>query len=193
MRFWFSGPRLFNGLVRPGVSFGPGDVRALRAPATQLVQPAYIEAATLGIARRPDGALILAIPDQNGDAEHTTGLVPLAAFVFRRINDAIEVRSGALLRLGSVVAPDSWISGKSTGQIIQAVQAEAKALGLDPKCARVRIIPGEPGQSDREPEQSTRPWTWADIAVASLLPALLILAIGGGWIAAMLFPELLRH
>ena len=164
MRFWLSGPRLFSGLVRPGVSFGPEDLRARRTAATQreLAQPKIAEAATLGICRRQDGAMILAIQDQNGDAEHTTGVVPLAAFFFSRVNDAIEVRSGALLRLGSVVVPDSWISGKSTGQIVQAVQAEAKALGLDPKWARIGIIPGEPGQSGSA-------WTWADIAVASLL------------------------
>jgi hypothetical protein len=36
MRFWFSGPRLFSGLVRPGVSFGPEDLRARHVPATQL-------------------------------------------------------------------------------------------------------------------------------------------------------------
>ena len=35
MRFWLSGPRLFNGLVRPGVSFGPEDLRPRRVPATQ--------------------------------------------------------------------------------------------------------------------------------------------------------------
>ena len=34
MRFWLSGPRLFSGLVRPGVSFGPEDWRARRVPAT---------------------------------------------------------------------------------------------------------------------------------------------------------------
>ena len=34
MRFWLSGPRLFSGLVRPGVSFGPEDLRARRVPAT---------------------------------------------------------------------------------------------------------------------------------------------------------------
>ena len=33
MRFWFSGPRLFSGLVRPGVSLGPEDLRARRVPA----------------------------------------------------------------------------------------------------------------------------------------------------------------
>jgi hypothetical protein len=33
MRFWFSGPRMFSGLVRPGVSLGPEDLRARRVPA----------------------------------------------------------------------------------------------------------------------------------------------------------------
>jgi hypothetical protein len=28
MRFWLSGPRMLGGLVRPGVSFGPEDLRA---------------------------------------------------------------------------------------------------------------------------------------------------------------------
>jgi hypothetical protein len=29
MRFWLSGPRLFHGMVRPGVSFGQEDFRSL--------------------------------------------------------------------------------------------------------------------------------------------------------------------
>jgi hypothetical protein len=29
MRVWFSGPRLFGNLVRPGISFGPEDFRRL--------------------------------------------------------------------------------------------------------------------------------------------------------------------
>jgi hypothetical protein len=34
MRFWLSGPRVLGGLVRPGVSFGPEDLRRRRrAPA----------------------------------------------------------------------------------------------------------------------------------------------------------------
>jgi hypothetical protein len=137
--------------------------------------PKIAEDATLGICRRQGGAMMLAIPDQNGDAEHMIGVVPVCAFFFARVSDATEVRSGALLRLGSGVGPDSWISGEPTGQIVQAVQAEAKALGLDPQWARVRIIPGEPGQSGRA-------WTWADIAVASLLPALFIAVAVGMWI-----------
>ena len=36
MRFWLSGPRIFGGLVRPGVSFGPEDLRARRVPVAAL-------------------------------------------------------------------------------------------------------------------------------------------------------------
>jgi|HubBroStandDraft_6_1064221.scaffolds.fasta_scaffold2005217_2 hypothetical protein len=32
MRFWLSGPRLFNGLVRPGISFGREDFRPRGLP-----------------------------------------------------------------------------------------------------------------------------------------------------------------
>jgi hypothetical protein len=64
-RFWFSGPRLFNGLLRPGVSFSGRELKA-----------------TLGVCRRPDGAMMLAIPGKNGEAEHEPGSVPVAAFFF---------------------------------------------------------------------------------------------------------------
>jgi hypothetical protein len=36
MRFWISGPRMFSGLIRPGVSFGPEDWRPRRATSTDL-------------------------------------------------------------------------------------------------------------------------------------------------------------
>jgi hypothetical protein len=32
VRVWFSGPRLLNGLVRPGISFGPSDFGPPRLP-----------------------------------------------------------------------------------------------------------------------------------------------------------------
>jgi hypothetical protein len=81
-RFWLSGPRLFNGLVRPGISFSGRDLKALGWKA-----PKVSEDATLGICRRPDGAMTLAIPGKNGEAEHEPGLVPVAAFFFSRVDD----------------------------------------------------------------------------------------------------------
>jgi hypothetical protein len=78
-RFWLSGPRLFNGLVRPGISFSGRELAAWRKA------PKVSGDATLGICRRPNGDYMLAIPDKNGDAEHEPGLVPVAAFFFSRV------------------------------------------------------------------------------------------------------------
>jgi hypothetical protein len=66
-RFWLSGPRLFNGLIRPGISFSGRELSNWHRK-----QPKVSEAATLGICRRPDGAMMLAIPGKNGEAEHVT-------------------------------------------------------------------------------------------------------------------------
>jgi hypothetical protein len=171
-RFWLSGPRLFNGLVRPGISFSGRELKALGRKA-----PKVAENATLGICRRrPDGAMTLAIPGKNGEAEHEPGLVPVAAFFFSRVDDAIDVRNGALQRLGGRAGADNWISDKSLGQITQAIRTEAAALGIELPWARVRVAPGEP-ETPPAPRMS-----WADIAVASLLPLLFIAVEVGMWI-----------
>ena len=44
MRIWLSGPRMFHGLVRPGVSFGREDFRRIRE------WPRWKIAAALGFA-----------------------------------------------------------------------------------------------------------------------------------------------
>jgi hypothetical protein len=163
MRFWLSGPRLFNGLLRPGISFSGRELNAWGKKA-----PKVSEDATLGICRRPNGDYMLAIPNMNGTNEHAE-CAPVAAFFFSRVDDAIEVRNGALQRLGGRVGADSWISDKSLGQIASAIRAEAAALGIEMPWARVRVIPGEP-------EAPERRMTWPDIAVASLLPALFLAA-----------------
>jgi hypothetical protein len=64
MRLWLSGSRLFNGLVRPGISLGKEDFRSARKA------PAMVAEATLGLFRRPDGgAILMAIAHMNGDAD----------------------------------------------------------------------------------------------------------------------------
>jgi hypothetical protein len=77
-RFWLSGPRLFNGLVRPGISFSGRELAAWHKKA-----PKVAENATLGVCRRPDWAMMLAIPGKNGEAEREPELAPLAAFFSR--------------------------------------------------------------------------------------------------------------
>ena len=54
MRFWFSGPRLFRGMVRPGISFGPEDFRRLGIAgyAAVLGQIVLVAAVTAGTSRR---------------------------------------------------------------------------------------------------------------------------------------------
>jgi hypothetical protein len=37
MRFWLSGPRMFGGLFRPGVGFGPEDFRRRRRPSASII------------------------------------------------------------------------------------------------------------------------------------------------------------
>jgi hypothetical protein len=170
MRFWLSGPRLFNGLLRPGISFSGREISAWRKPPSKVSA-----AARLGICRRPDGAMMLAIPNMNGDAEHGPDVAPVAAFFFSRVDDAVDVRSGALQRLGARAGADNWISDKSLGQITQAIRAEAAALGIELPWARVRVDSGEP-------ETPGPRMSWADIAVASLLPALFIAAAVAMWI-----------
>jgi hypothetical protein len=61
MRFWISGPRMFGGLVRPGVSFGPEDWRrARRVPAThrELARKAVRQLAKDNGEEVPDNATI---------------------------------------------------------------------------------------------------------------------------------------
>jgi hypothetical protein len=120
--------------------------------------------------------MMLAIPEHNGEAEHEPGSVPVTAFFFSRVDDAVDVRTGALQRLGGRVGADNWISDKSLGQITQAIRAEAGALGIEMPWARVRVTQGEPALPVPR-------MTWLDIAVASLLPALFIAAAVGMWIS----------
>jgi hypothetical protein len=54
----------------------------------------------LGIMRRADGAIFLAIPDRNGDHEREP-LTPVAAFCFTSANAAEMAKEGALVRLAT--------------------------------------------------------------------------------------------
>jgi hypothetical protein len=58
MRIWFSGPRILGGLIRPGISLGKEDLRAARRAPVMSVN------AVLGLFRRKDGAILMAIGDK---------------------------------------------------------------------------------------------------------------------------------
>ena len=76
MKLWLSGPRLFNGLLRPGISLGREDFRRMRK------QPAITAAGMLGVFRRDDGAIFLGMQNLNGAHENEPGLKPVSAFAF---------------------------------------------------------------------------------------------------------------
>jgi hypothetical protein len=60
MRFWLSGPRVLGGLVRPGISFGPEDIRARQVPTIHLERARKTvrqEAIARGMVVPPDAAI----------------------------------------------------------------------------------------------------------------------------------------
>jgi hypothetical protein len=63
--------------------------------------------------------------------------VPVAVFSFVEVDEVVEVRRGASLRLGGRSGEACWIRDRSVGQIIAAIRAEAHELGLEPQFARV--------------------------------------------------------
>jgi hypothetical protein len=133
MRIWLSGPRLFNGLVRPGISFSHREAK------TWLARPPAANNSALAVVRRPgDGALVLCVPNHNGAAEDVPGHSYVGLFMLPSIEDALAGRHGAQQRLGVPVADDSWICGKSAGQVLAACRAEARDLGFEPEFVRVK-------------------------------------------------------
>jgi hypothetical protein len=170
MRVWFSGPRILDGLVRPGISLGREDFRRMsRNPA------AISPAGTLGIFKRDtDGAIFLGIPDQNGENERLANVKPVAAFAFSSADAAITAREGAIIRLGKHLNTDGLLVGLSVGQAVSSIKAEAAALGLPAQFVRVTVAP---------PEQ---PKDWAETPLARAFGATMFLIAVALIIAAVL-------
>jgi hypothetical protein len=91
----------------------------------------------LGVFRRDDGAIFLGIPDQNGENEHLANVKPVAAFAFSSADAAMTAREGAIVRLAKHLGSDGLLAGLSVGQAVNAVRAEAAALGLEAQFVRV--------------------------------------------------------
>jgi hypothetical protein len=89
MRFWFSGPRIFSGLVRPGVSFGPEDIRARRVPAIprELARKAVRQLAKDHGETVPDNATIDAWLEAEVERQRRAGpsIASIAWFIFKMI------------------------------------------------------------------------------------------------------------
>jgi hypothetical protein len=140
MRIWFSGPRILGGLIRPGISLGKEDLRAARKA------PVISVNAVLGLFRRKDGAILMAIGDKSGpvesgniDAIPMTDMPPVVAFSFPSTSAAVEVREGARVRLAKHIGPDDLVAGLSVGQVVAAIKAEMAALDVEGKFARIEI------------------------------------------------------
>ena len=111
--------------------------------------------AMLGLFRRTDGAILLAVPNQNADDE-ATGLTPVAIFFFGNVPGAVDARVGALVRLAKHVGQDGFVAGVSVGQVIAAVKSEADALGIEERHVRAVVDPAGP-DNDPPPEPSRAP------------------------------------
>jgi len=88
MRYWLSGPRILNGLVRPGISFS-GRELAVWGKKPAAISPA----GTLGMMRRP----MVQSSSQSRTATVITKrepLTPVAAFCFTGANAAEMAREG---------------------------------------------------------------------------------------------------
>jgi hypothetical protein len=148
MRLWLSGPRLLGGLVRPGISLGKEDLRSARKA------PAMVAEATLGLFRRPDGTILMAIANMNGDADTMPDMTPVAVFAFASVPASVEVREGARVRLAKHIDPDGLVAGLSVGQVVAAIKAEMAALDVEGKFVRIEIQEApKPGTST--PSNST--------------------------------------
>jgi hypothetical protein len=89
MRFWISGPRLLGG-IRPGVSFGPEDFRAPRAPRVAQARTAAPPA--------PAPSDVPALPAPPADTGWAVAKSPLAQ------DNASTIIGGAEINLGKITA-----------------------------------------------------------------------------------------
>jgi hypothetical protein len=131
IRYWFSGPRILNGLVRPGISFTANDLRP-KAPARA---PARITSAPIFVLSRSDGAVFLgmdgaeAAPDGVDLSDELT--MPVM-FHFDSEGTARAALAGARLRLAkSAAGADGWLRGVTAGQVAAAIKNEARGLSYE--------------------------------------------------------------
>jgi hypothetical protein len=116
MRFWFSGPRLFSGLVRPGVSFGPEDLRARRVPAIhrELARKAVRQLARdHGEEAPPDAAIdawLEAEVERQRRVRRRPSIASVAWFIFKCI---------VAVPLAAIAIGGFWIAAMLFSQLIR--------------------------------------------------------------------------
>jgi hypothetical protein len=120
-------------VLEAGISLGKEDFRPARKA------PVMVAEATLGLFRRPDGTILMAIAHMNGDADTMPDMTPVAVFGFASVPASVEVREGARVRLAKHIGPDGLVTGLSVGQIVAAIKAEMAALDVEGKFVRIEI------------------------------------------------------
>jgi hypothetical protein len=132
-RYWLSGPRILNGLVRPGISFYARDLARQRPPQRPMASK---DVALVGVfTRSTDGAVIFGnqrtmTPESLGESsDKAEGLTMPIAFAFRSHEAADAVLAGARQRLAKAATDaHGWLRGVSAGQVASAIKAEAHGL-----------------------------------------------------------------
>jgi len=132
MRFWLSGPRLFNGLVRPGISFSGKELAVWgKKP------PTIAGAGMLGIFKRDtDGAIFLGVTDQNGENEHLANVKPVAAFAFSSADAAITAEKVRLSAWPSISTQTACWWGQASVRQFHPSEQKRPPLGF------LRSLPG---------------------------------------------------
>lgn len=129
IRYWLSGPRIFRGLIRPGISFSAADLAGAFAK-----RPKAAQLSMIFIMTRGDGAVMIgsgktaAERDLEMSGDDEMALV----FMFNAPSAADAVLAGTVRRLAKErVDAKGWYVSASAGMVAAAVKAEASALSYE--------------------------------------------------------------
>ena len=166
LRMWLSGPRILNGLVRPGISFYARDLK--RQPPGPIASKSV---ALLYVLTRADGAVTFGrdkTPETDG-LEATPDMKFAIVFAFRNPDAAEAVLAGAHKRLAkAAVDANGWLIGVSAGQVAAAIKSEAR--GLSHAFDIIHVRDGE------EPKPKSHALAWAIAMICAIV--LLLVVIG---------------
>ncbi len=149
-RIWLSGPRILDGLVRPGISFYARDLK--RQPPGPIASKSV---ALLYVLTRADGGVMFGrdkTPEADG-LEATPDMKFAIVFAFRN-PDSEAVLAGAHKKLAkAAVDAQGWLVGVSAGQVAAAIKSEAR--GLSHAFDIIHVRDGE------EPKPKSNKLAWA--------------------------------
>ena len=128
MRFWFSGPRLFGGFVRPGVSFGPRDFfgRSSSERPSGIVG-SHVYVITNEIGHQKIGVSV-GPPGRLADLQTGSSLELNLAFVARTAGSGYDIEDAAHVILDRYKLRGEWFA-VTPNAAIAAVYAGAEQVG----------------------------------------------------------------